>query len=178
MTWYRVWCGYAMNISSFFVWDQKFSQILTPFLGHLLLQGGATAVAQLVKALRYNSEGRGFDFPMMVLKFFIVIILPTALWPWARISLWQTPVPIVLEPGRLSLLEPSRSVQAFTGLALPYLLRGNLWLSSATECNNLQHLKLLIAYRHRKQFRNISTVHACVRWCFYVPYGLTVILMT
>ena len=33
-----------------------------------------TAVAQLVEALRYKSEGRG-------LEFFIDIILPAALWP-------------------------------------------------------------------------------------------------
>ena len=36
------------------------------------------AVAQLVEALRYKSEGRGF---------FIDIILLAALWPWGRLSL-------------------------------------------------------------------------------------------
>ena len=40
--------------------------------------GGGHAVAQLVETLRYNPEGRGFD----LLKFFIDIILPVALWPW------------------------------------------------------------------------------------------------
>jgi hypothetical protein len=35
-------------------------------------------VAQLVEALRYNPEGRGFDSPMMSLEFFIGINL----WPW------------------------------------------------------------------------------------------------
>ena len=39
------------------------------------------AVVQLVEALRYKSEGRGFDFPMVSLEFFINIILPAALWP-------------------------------------------------------------------------------------------------
>jgi len=39
-------------------------------------------VAQLVEALRYMSGGRGFDFPMVLLKFFIDIILSAALWPW------------------------------------------------------------------------------------------------
>jgi hypothetical protein len=38
-------------------------------------------VAQLVEALRYKSEGRGFDSPMVSLEFFIDIILPAALWP-------------------------------------------------------------------------------------------------
>jgi len=36
-------------------------------------------VAQLVEALRYKSEGREFDFPMVSLRFFIDIILPAAL---------------------------------------------------------------------------------------------------
>ena len=40
------------------------------------------AVAQLVEALRYKPEGRGFDSPMVSLKFFIDTILPVALWPW------------------------------------------------------------------------------------------------
>jgi hypothetical protein len=36
-------------------------------------------VAQLVEALRYKPEGRGFDG---VIEIFIGIILPAALWPW------------------------------------------------------------------------------------------------
>jgi len=40
------------------------------------------AVAQLVEALRYKSEGRGFDSRMGSLEFFIGIILQVALWPW------------------------------------------------------------------------------------------------
>jgi len=43
---------------------------------------GGTTVAQSVETLRYNPEGRGFDSPMVSLKFFIDIILPAALWPW------------------------------------------------------------------------------------------------
>ena len=39
------------------------------------------AVAQLVEALRYKPEGRGFDSPMVSLEF-IYIILPAALRPW------------------------------------------------------------------------------------------------
>jgi len=38
-------------------------------------------VAQLVEALRYKPEGRGFDSPMVLLEFFIDIILLAALWP-------------------------------------------------------------------------------------------------
>ena len=40
------------------------------------------AVAQLVKALCYKPEGRGFDSLMISLEFFIDIIFPAALWPW------------------------------------------------------------------------------------------------
>jgi hypothetical protein len=41
------------------------------------------AVAQLVEALRYKPEGRGFDSRMVSLEFFLSV----ALWPWSRLSL-------------------------------------------------------------------------------------------
>ena len=37
------------------------------------------AVAQLVQALRYKPEGRGFYSPVVTLEFFIEIILPASL---------------------------------------------------------------------------------------------------
>ena len=40
---------------------------------------GAYALAQLVEALRYKPEVRGFDSPMVSLEFFIDVILPAAL---------------------------------------------------------------------------------------------------
>ena len=43
---------------------------------------GGHAVAHLVEALRYKSEGRGVRIPIVSLEFFIDIILPAALWPW------------------------------------------------------------------------------------------------
>jgi len=54
--------------------DFELSIRLTNVWGH--------AVAQLVEALRYNTEGRGVRFPMVSLDFFIDIILPAALWSW------------------------------------------------------------------------------------------------
>ena len=46
------------------------------------LQKWGYAMAQLVEALSYKSEGRRSDSPMVSLEFFVDIILPAALWPW------------------------------------------------------------------------------------------------
>jgi len=37
-------------------------------------------VAHSVEALSYKPEGRGFQFPMVSLEFFVDITLPAALW--------------------------------------------------------------------------------------------------
>jgi hypothetical protein len=39
-------------------------------------------MAQLVEALRYKPEGRGFEFRWCTLEFFIDVILQLALWLW------------------------------------------------------------------------------------------------
>jgi hypothetical protein len=39
-------------------------------------------VAQLGETLRYNPEGRGFDYRLCHWNFSIDIIPPPAIWPW------------------------------------------------------------------------------------------------
>jgi hypothetical protein len=56
----------------------KYSECMKNFKIYVLIWG--YAVAQLVEALRYKSECRGF--PMVSLEFFIDITLSAALWPW------------------------------------------------------------------------------------------------
>jgi hypothetical protein len=47
---------------------------------------GTLLVAQLVEALRFRLEGRGFDSRWRNCDFSMTI-LPAALWPWFRFSL-------------------------------------------------------------------------------------------
>jgi hypothetical protein len=44
-------------------------------------------VTQLVVALRYKPEGRGFDFRWDHWDFFIGFNIPAAIWRWGQLSL-------------------------------------------------------------------------------------------
>ena len=71
-------------------------------------------MAQLVEALRYKSEGRGFD-SRCHWNFFIDIILPAALW-----ALGSTQPVTEMSTRNILCGEPSGSVQAYNGIALSF----------------------------------------------------------
>ena len=98
----------------------------------------------MVKVLCYKSEGRWFDPRWCQWIFHWHKILPIALCPWGRLSLWQKWVPgafpggkggrcvrlttlplfcaVVIKPGNLNFLEPSEPLQACKGTALSFIL--------------------------------------------------------
>jgi len=100
-------------------------------------------VALLVEALRYKSEGQGFELPKMSLEFFIDIILSAALWHWGDstsnrneyeeyfLGGQRRPVRksdnlttvlcrLFRNTGSLSFLETLGPVQACNGIVLPF----------------------------------------------------------
>ena len=114
------------------------------------------AVAQLVEALRYELEGRGFDSRWCH-------------WPWGRISLKQkwVPggrcagltklphyVPIVFKSGSLSLLKPSGPFQACTGIALPLPLRMNFTPEAVSLFENYEKWLFPSPYLPRYSWNN------------------------
>jgi hypothetical protein len=117
----------------------RLSRILIRYVLHV-----GHAVAQLVEALRYKSEGRGFHSRWchwifhwrnpsgrtMVLGLIRPLtemsnrnvswgVKAAGLYGWQPYHLH---VPIVLKSGSLNLLEPSGPVQACNGIALPLCL--------------------------------------------------------
>jgi hypothetical protein len=98
------------------------------------------AVAQLAEALRFKPEGREFDsrwchrhcsLTLAALSLLTAMSTRTISWGKGDRYVWLPLTPscaIVLKSGRLNLLEPSGSVQACTGMALPFFFTFTLSL--------------------------------------------------
>ena len=130
-TWKRQ--GYQPEAPTAFTPSQVISLVPLLFEGH--------AAAQLVEALRYKSEGRGFDSTWCHWNFslnesfrphygpevdsasnrneyqeYFLGVKAAGAWGWQPYHLHM---PIVLKSGSLNILEPSGSLQACNGIALP-----------------------------------------------------------
>ena len=57
--------------------------------GHCMLRSGISGGIHQWRGTTLQAGRSRVRFPMVSLEFFVGIILPAALWPWGRFSLWQ-----------------------------------------------------------------------------------------
>jgi len=57
--------------------------------GHCMLRSGTSGGICQWRGTALQVGRSRVRFPMVSLEFFVGIILPAALWPWGRLSLWQ-----------------------------------------------------------------------------------------